>query len=265
MKSRLPIVALLLAAGCDDPPPPPPAITGPGATTASSIPNIEKLPPSSLTLRLSDSPDPSPPEGPVELRLEVINQHRVDEIFDVTLRYQLPESFEWVGSVPNAEFDAATGTWFWHQKVIPAAPNGGMVRVVTVRPRKPGWAVHRVTLEQPGEPPRTVQEATDVGGTSGLEIEAADVRDPVRAGGEAEATLTLRNTGTTALQDVAVTIEAPGSAARIEKVGALGGGSFKTLRAPVKTSEAGRLLFRFTVSGVGLPAVVEEETIHVVP
>jgi hypothetical protein len=103
-------------------------------------------------------------------------------------------------------------------------------------------------------------ELTRVGSGAALHVEIADERDPVRGGGTARATLTVRTEGSAAIEGVALALAVAFGGPPVCETVTLGPGEVKLLRAEAPARETGLHRFRGSVRLAGLDgaAWVEE-------
>ena len=264
------VLLLATAASCDESA----GAAGNGASLDRPEPASDRPlsggPELSLHLGTKDMKDPVEVGEEVELVFTLTNEDRYGSIFDPVIRYEMPEGFEWVASIDDAEFSPITRIARWRARNVARVP-GEMIRRVTLRAVKPGWAVHRVIVGTADHPDVLLKDEPMLvvaDGESGpaLHLEANDdFRDPVRRGKQAQIRFTVRNEGSAPVENLVLMIEPPFGADPVyERVAVLKPGEAKILRSKVTATETGLHRFRCSARFDGFDGILlDEESVYI--
>jgi hypothetical protein len=252
--------------GCGDDAAQAPGAPGPPPVQGTARPGfLPDGPAVSVGLTIDDDEDPVAVGDTVTIKVSLINQHSLDALFGPTMRVTVPDAFEWISAVPDAEYDPATRTARWKANQI--AAGGEMRRQVVLRARQPGWAVHRVVVDLKDAPELLIAEepthVTAQGGASpGLHADLLDVSDPAAPGESIRLTLMVRNEGTAPLAGLRARILFGRDVIAQSDLTLAPG--VRLLDAEHRAADAG--LYRFTaVLDLEGRTLLQEETTRVVP
>jgi uncharacterized repeat protein (TIGR01451 family) len=126
---------------------------------------------------------------------------------NVRVVHNLPEGFEFVSAEQGGQHDSAARAVGWF--VGRVEPKQSVELSVTLMASELGEQVHRVVAVSDQGTRAEADHSTVIDGVPALVLKVADQSDPVEVGAETSYEVTVRNEGTKAARNVAVTCEIP--------------------------------------------------------
>jgi uncharacterized repeat protein (TIGR01451 family) len=142
---------------------------------------------------------------------------------NIRVMHQVPDGFQFAGADNGGKFDPATATASWF--VSQHEPQQSTQLAVELLPVKVGNYVQIAGVVTELGTRASTELPTEVDGTASLVLEIADRNDPVEVGAETAYEVRVRNEGSIAAQNVALSCELPEGVQFIEAKGPVEGSS----------------------------------------